>query len=96
MSYFLSMKIDDSNNGIPIMSETSEDLVELIEQVVESVYELFTRRKMQYPSVIDNNFDTKCMSDAAIDLINGKIVDFEWKFLDKYDRIVRCYITSNI
>lgn len=93
--YFLSMKIDDNNSGIPLMSEHSDDVSVLVDQA-ENMFELLTRHKQWDRSVVDDNFETKRMTDAAIDLINNKIIDFEWKFLDKYDRTVRCYITRNV
>lgn len=95
MSYFLSMKIDDSNNGIPLMSEHSDDIAVLVDQA-ETLFEMLTREKSWDRSVIDNDFKVRRMSDAALDVINGHSVDFEWKFFDKYDRKVSCYITSNI
>lgn len=93
--YFLSMKIHDRNNEIPFMSEHNESVIELVRQAT-TVYELLTRREMCDITVIDDNFDAKHMSDAGMDIINNKITDFEWKFLDKYDRMVRCYITRNV
>lgn len=95
MNYFLSMKIEDNSFGIPVMSETDESVIELVKKAT-TVYELFTRREMRDIPVIDNEFNTKFMSNAAMDLMDGEIVDFEWKFLDKYDRNVKCYITSNV
>lgn len=95
--YFLSMKIEDkiNNNEIPLMSEHNESVIELVRQAT-IVYELLTRRGMRDITVIDDNFDSKHMSDAGMDIINDKIVDFEWSFLDKYDRNVKCYITRNV
>lgn len=93
--YFLSMKIHDNNNDIPLMSDHNESVIELVRQAT-TVYELLTRREMRDITVIDDNFDAKHMSDAGMDIINNKIVDFEWKFLDKYDRTIRCYITRNV
>ena len=93
--YFLSMKIADNNNGIPLMSEHDNDVAKLV-GMAENVFELLTRHSSWDRAVIDNNFDTKSMSDAGMDLINGKIMDFEWKFFDKFDREIRCYITANI
>lgn len=93
--YFLSMKIDDNNNGIPLMSEHNESVIELVRQAT-TVYELLTRREMRDITVIDDNLDSKHMSDAGMDIINNKIVDFDWAFVDKYDRTIRCYITRNV
>lgn len=93
--YFLCMKIHDRNNEIPLMTEHNESVIELVRQAT-TVYELLTRREMRDITVIDDNFEAKHMSDAGMDIINNKITDFEWKFLDKYDRKVSCYITRNV
>lgn len=93
--YFLSMKIDDKNNGIPLMSETNNDIAVLV-GASETMTELLTRRPAWDCGVIDNHFNTKAMSDAAMDIVNGKSTDFDWTFTDKYGRNIRCYITSNI
>lgn len=93
--YFLSMKFRELNNDIPLMSESNDDLSVLVSQA-ENMFELLTRHKSWDRSVIDDNFESRYMSDAGMDLINNKINDFEWKFLDKYDRNVKCYITSNV
>ena len=93
--YFLSMKFRELNNDIPLMSESNDDLSVLVSQA-ENMFELLTRHKSWDRSVIDDNFESRYMSDAGMDLINNKINDFEWKFLDKYDRTVKCYITSNV
>lgn len=93
--YFLSMKIQDGNNSIPIMSETNEEVHNLV-GMAETMFEFLTRNRAWDMSVIDNNFNQKKMSDAGCDLIDGKINDFEWSFIDKYDRKVSCYITSNV
>jgi len=77
------------------MTEHNEDMASLVEQA-ETMFELLTREKSWDRSVIDNDFNSKRMSDAAMDLINDKITEFEWKFSDKYDRLVRCYITRSI
>lgn len=95
MNYFLSMKIHDNNNEIPLMSEHSEDIAVLVNQA-ETMFEFLTRHKSWDRAVIDSDFNSKRMSDAAMDVINGKSIDFEWSFVDKYDRTVTCYITSNI
>lgn len=93
--YFLSMKIHDNNNDIPLMSEHSDDMANLVEQA-ENMFELLTRHKSWDRSVIDNHFNTKRMSDAAMDVVEGKSVDFDWSYADKYDRTIRCYITRNV
>lgn len=93
--YFLSMKIDDTNNGIPLMSEHNEDVSILVDQA-ENMFELLTRRKSWDRSVVDSNFDAKRMSDAGMDLIDRKITEFEWSYIDKYSRKIKCYITRNV
>ena len=93
--YFLSMKIDDNNSGVPLMSESHKDMARLVEQA-ETMFELLTRHKSWDRWVTGNDFEIYKMSDAAMDVIENKILDFEWKFPDKYDRIVRCYITRNV
>lgn len=95
MNYFLSMKIHDHNNDIPLMSEHSDDISVLVDQA-ENVYELLTRNKSWDRSVVGNDFENYKMSDAGIKVIDNDLTEFEWKFLDKYDRIVRCYITRNV
>lgn len=93
--YFLCMKIIDRNNEIPLMTEQSTSMVNLV-GLAENMFELLTRHKSWDRSVVDNNFDSRYMSDAAVDIIDQKIVEFEWSFSDKYDRRVKCYITRNI
>lgn len=93
--YFLCMKIDDNNNGIPLMSEHSDSMVNLI-GLAENMFELLTRHKSWDRSVVGNNFESHKMSDAGIKVIDNDLTEFEWSFPDKYDRKVRCYITSNI
>ena len=95
MYFFLCMKIDDSNNGIPLMTEHNEDVSVLVDQA-ETMFELLTREKSWDRAVIDNNFDSRRMSDAGMKLIDREISEFEWKFYDKYGRLVRCYITRNV
>ena len=93
--YFLCMKIHDRNNEIPLMSEHSEDMSTLL-KMVENTTEILTRTKRWDKTVIDNNFDAHHMSNAAIKVMNNEIQEFEWKFRDKYDRTIRCYITRNV
>ena len=93
--YFLCMKIHDNNNEIPLMTEHHEDVAILVGQA-ETMFEFLTRHKSWDRSVIDNDFNSKRMSDAAMDLIDKKITEFEWSYMDKYGRLVRCYITRNI
>lgn len=93
--YFLSMKIADNNNGIPLMSEHNEDVAVLVDQA-ENMFELLTRDKSWDRAVVGNDFEIYRMSDAGINLIDRKITEFEWKFPDVYDRTIRCYITSNV
>lgn len=93
--YFLCMKIHDRNNEIPLMSEHSECMSDLM-IMVQQTTNLLTRKKNWDKRVIDNNFNEHHLTNAAIKVMHGEITDFEWKFLDKYDRMVRCYITSNI
>lgn len=93
--YFLCMKIHDKNNEIPLMTEHHEDVAILVGQA-ETMFEFLTREKSWDRAVVDNNFDSRRMSDAAMDMIDRKITEFEWKFHDKYGRLVRCYITRNI
>lgn len=94
--YFLCMKIHDRNNNeIPLMSEHHQDVAILVGQA-ETMFEFLTRHKSWDRSVIDNDFNSKRMSDAAMDMIDKKITEFEWSFPDKYDRTVTCYITSNV
>lgn len=95
MYYFLSMKVDDNNNGIPLMSEHSDDMANLVEQA-ENMFELLTRDKSWDRSVTGNDFEIYKMSDAGIKVSDNKLTEFEWKFLDKYDRTIKCYITSNV
>ena len=89
------MKIIDSNNEIPLMSEHSNSMVNLI-GLAENMFELLTRHKSWNRSVIGNDFENYKMSDAGIKVIDNNLTEFEWSFPDKYDRMVRCYITSNI
>lgn len=93
--YFLSMKFRELNNDIPLMSEHSDSMVNLV-GLAENMFELLTRHKSWDRSVIGSDFENYKMSDAGIKVIDNEIVDFEWKFLDKYDRMVRCYITRNV
>lgn len=93
--YFLSMKITDGNNQVPVMSESSADMSEIVDQF-EMMYKLLTRRNAWDMPVIDNEFKAARMSDAAMGVINGDIVDFEWDFKDKYSRRVTCYVTYNV
>lgn len=93
--YFLSMKIRELNNEIPIMSEHSDSMVNLV-GLAENMFELLTRHKSWDRSVIGNDFKNYKMSDAGIKVIDNNLTEFEWSFPDKYDRIVRCYITSNV
>lgn len=93
--YFLSMKVHDHNNDIPLMSEHSEDMSTLL-KMVDNITILLTRTKRWNKTVIDNNFGEHHMSNAAIKVMNNEITDFEWSFVDKYDRKVACYITSNV
>lgn len=93
--YFLSMKIHDNNNDIPLMSEHHEDMAALVEQA-ENMFELLTRHKSWDRWVIGNDIEDYKMSDAGIKVSDGKLTEFDWSFPDKYDRIVRCYITRNV
>lgn len=93
--YFLCMKIHDRNNEIPLMSEHSDDMSALL-KMVENTTEILTRTKRWDKTVIDNNFDKHHMSNAAIKVMNNEIVEFEWSFLDKYDRKIKSYITRNV
>ena len=93
--YFLSMKIDDNNSGIPLMSEHSDDVSVLVDQA-ENLFQLLTRHKQWDRSVTGNDFEIYKMSDAGIKVSDNKLTEFEWSFFDKYDRIVRCYITRNV
>lgn len=93
--YFLSVKIDDNNNGIPLISEHSDDMANLV-GLAENMFEMLTRHKSWDRPVIDNNFNAKRMSDAAMDVVEEKSVDFDWSYVDKYDRTIRCYITRNV
>lgn len=93
--YFLCMKIHDNNNEIPLMSEHSDSMVNLV-GLAENMFELLTRHKSWDRSVIGNDFENYKMSDAGIKVIDAEITEFEWSFPDKYDRLVRCYITRNV
>lgn len=93
--YFLSMKIYDRNNYVPLMSEHSGDMSALL-KMVENTTEILTRTKRWDKTVIDNNFDKHHMSNAAIKVMNNEIVEFEWSYIDKYSRKIKCYITSNV
>ena len=94
--YFLCMKIHDRNNEIPLMSEHSDDMSALL-KMVENTTEMLTRTKKGWDkTVIDNNFDKHHMSNAAIKVMKNEIQEFEWKFYDKYGRLVRCYITRSV
>ena len=93
--YFLSMKIDDNNSGIPLMSEQHEDIAVLVEQA-EDMFELLTRHKSWDRWVIGDDLENYKMSDAAMNVIEKKIIDFDWSYVDKYDRAIRCYITRNV
>lgn len=93
--FFLSMKIDDNNSGIPLMSEQNEDMAVLVEQA-ENMFELLTRHKSWDRAVTGNDFEIYKMSDAGIKVSDNKLTEFEWSYVDKYDRIVRCYITRNV
>ena len=95
MNYFLSMKINDRNNEIPLMSEHNEDMARLVEQA-ETMFELLTREKSWDRWVVADDFNSYKMSDAAMDVIENKIIEFEWSYSDKYDRKIKCYITSNV
>lgn len=95
MNYFLSMKIDDNNNGIPLMSEHSNSVVNLV-VLAENMFELLTRHKSWDRSVVGNDFESHKMSDAAVKVIDNDLTEFEWSFPDKYDRTIRCYITRNV
>lgn len=93
--YFLSMKLHDRNNDIPLMSEHSDDVSVLVDQA-ENMFELLTRHKQWDRSVIGNDFEIYKMSDAGIKVSENKLTEFEWSFPDKYDRTITCYITSNV
>ena len=95
MNYFLSMKIHDNNNEIPLMTEHNEDMARLVEQA-ETMFELLTREKSWDRWVVADDFNSYKMSDAAMDVIENKIIEFEWSYSDKYDRKIKCYITSNV
>lgn len=92
--FLLSMKVHDRNNLVPLMSEKSNSVAVLVDQA-ETMFEMLTRHKQWDRTVIDTNFESKRMSDAGMDLLDGKIDDFEWAFVDKYDRRVVCYISRN-
>ena len=93
--YFLSMKIHDRNNEIPLMSEHSDSMVNLV-GLAENMFELLTRHKSWDRSVIGNDFEVYKMSDAGVKVIDNNLTEFEWSFPDKYDRLVKCYITRNV
>ena len=93
--YFLSMKIHDRNNEIPLMSEHSDSMVNLV-GLAENMFELLTRHKSWDRSVIGNDFEVYKMSDAGVKVIDNDLTEFEWSFPDKYDRLVKCYITRNV
>lgn len=93
--YFLCMKIHDRNNEIPLMSEHSDSMVNLV-GLAENMFELLTRDKSWDRSVTGNDFEIYKMSDAGIKVIDNDLTEFEWSFPDKYDRLVRCYITRNV
>ena len=93
--YFLSMKIDDNNSGIPLMSESHEDMAALVEQA-ETMFEFLTRHKSWDRWVVADDFNSYKMSDAAMNVIEKKIIEFEWSYVDKYCRTIKCYITRNV
>ena len=95
MNYFLSMKIHDNNNEIPLMTEHNEDMARLVEQA-ETMFELLTREKSWDRWVVADDFNSYKMSDAAMNVIEKKIIEFEWSYVDKYCRTIKCYITSNV
>lgn len=95
MNYFLSMKIVDLNNDIPLMSEHSDSMVNLV-GLAENMFELLTRHKSWDRSVIGNDFENYKMSDAGVKVIDNNLTEFEWSYVDKYDRTIKCYITSNV
>ena len=89
------MKIHDRNNYVPLMSEQHEDAAILVSQA-EVMFEMLTRHKSWDRWVVADDFNSYKMSDATMCMIDEKIIEFEWSFPDKYDRIVRCYITRNV
>lgn len=94
--FFLSMRFYDKNGAVhTVVSEESSDIAELTE-IAENVYKVFRQFQMPDPQGIDNNLRHLRFSDAIIEMTEGKITDFDWKFLDKFNRLFRCFITSNI
>ena len=93
--YFLSVKVHDRNNEIPLMSEHSDSMVNLV-GLAENMFELLTRHKSWDRSVIGDDFESHKMSDAGIKVIDNDLTEFEWSYVDKYCRTIKCYITRNV
>lgn len=93
--YFLCMKTFINDEPMLIVSEHSNDVMTLVE-LVKNAYEILRRRDMPDMVVIDNDMNKLCFSDASVRLIDNSIIDFEWKFYDKYNRAIHCYMTRNV
>ena len=103
MSYFVCFKTTDSNReDFYLLTYTSgclADIIVLADHMHEGLVVTQsnpTARNIQSLYVVDNKFERKTFADGIIDLMANSINEFEWKFVDRYGRTVRCYITSNV
>lgn len=53
-------------------------------------------RNFEAQQITDNTFNASTMKMALLRMNLGSVNEIEWKFTDRYGRVVRCYITNNI